>query len=171
MVIRVNGVYRLRYREGEKEHGSNDRENGPRVPKIGVDEVCTPHVPPLLAVLVNPLVHHIQVAVRVERHVLGEGVEELGDGLVAPDGVLDDAPGVQEANVLGAVDDGVHEEDVGSHRVPCPDVEPLERDEVQKHRLGGVVHHDEREPQHPAFEGDVLQAAALVSFEPDSRLV
>ena len=112
MVVGINGIYSLNNSEGEKEDGGNNRENGPRVPEVGMNEICTPFIPLLLAVLIDLLVHSIQAAFGVERHILGEGVKEFGNGFVTSNGILDDTFGVEEANIPGIVNDAVHEEDI-----------------------------------------------------------
>lgn len=145
-------VNRLNNGEGEEEDGGGDGENGPGIGEVGVHEIGPPLVPGLLAVSADLLVNLVEGAVRVEGDVLGEGVEELGDGLVAAEGVLNDAAGVEQADVAGAVDDVVHEEYVGGDLVPGPHVEALERDQVQVQRLQRVVHHDQRQLQHSALE-------------------
>ncbi|KAG5520657.1 hypothetical protein RHGRI_033290 [Rhododendron griersonianum] len=111
---------------------------------------------------------HIQAAVRVKRYIPREGFKELDHAFVAADGILDDPCGVQEANVLGRLDDFAHEEDIGGDLVPRLDMEPLESNEVQKRKLGSVVQHYGRETQHPgARKGDVVQARAPALLELD----
>lgn len=102
--------------------------------------------------------NQIQATVGVEGDVLGQGVEQLRHGFVAPQRVLYDPARVEQAHVPRAVDDVDHEEDVGGEVVPGPNMEALEGDEVEVEGLEGVVHHDEGELEDPSFEGDVPEA-------------
>ncbi|KAG6382769.1 hypothetical protein SASPL_157522 [Salvia splendens] len=165
--------------EGEEEDGGYDRQNGPRIREVGVHEVCPPLVPRLLAILTYLqeapcsylLVHLLKAALGVERDVLRQRVEQLGDGLVAAERVLYDAARVEQADVHRAVDDVVHEEDIRGEVVARAHVEALERDEVEVERLERVVHHDQGEPQHPPTERDVLEAPGLATLDADPGLV
>lgn len=139
-----------------------------RIPEVVVDEISPPHVPGLLAVLVD-LAHAVEAAVGFESHVLGQRVEQLGNHLVAPEGILDDAPVMEQRDIPPLVDDVVRKEDVGCDLVPGLAVESLEGHDVEVHELGGVVHLDHREPQDPAGKGDVLAAGDLALLEPDPR--
>lgn len=141
----VDTVESLADGEDNEEDGSSEGEESPGAPEVGVDEISTPHVPALAAVIVDTAVHVIETALWIKHHVLGQSVEELGHGLVTSQRVLDDAFGVQQAHVLGRVNDVVHEEDVGRHLVPSVGVEPLECHEVEEHEFGGVVHDDDWE--------------------------
>ncbi|RRT84978.1 hypothetical protein B296_00007372 [Ensete ventricosum] len=170
-VVGHDGVDGLQHGEDQEEDGGGEGECRPGAAEVGVDEVGPPHVDVLAAVVVDLAVDLVQAALRVEHHVLGEAVEELGHRLVAPYRVLDDPLGVQQADVLGGVDDVVHEEDVGGDLVARPEVQPLEGHQVQEHVLRRVVHHDHRQAQHPVVEADVPQAVALALLEPDPRLV
>lgn len=102
--------------------------------------------------------NHIQATIGVEGDVLGQGVEQLRHRLVAPQSILYYPTRVEQAHVPRAVNDVVHEEDVGGEVVPGSHVEALEGNEVEVEGLEGIVHHDEGELEDPAFEGDVSEA-------------
>ncbi|KAG6422476.1 hypothetical protein SASPL_119048 [Salvia splendens] len=117
------------------------------------------------------LVHLLKAALGVERDVLRQRVEQLGDGLVTAERVLYDAARVEEADVHRAVDDVVHEKNIRGEVVARSDVEALERDEVEVEGLERVVHDDQGEPQHPATERDVLEAPGLAPLDADPGFV
>jgi hypothetical protein len=171
MVELQHGVDGLHDGHDEEEDGGGEGEERPGAPEVGVDEVGAPHVPRLPAVGVHLPVHGVELAVRLEHHVLGDAVEQLRYRLVAADCVLDDSPGAQQRHVLGGVDDVVHEEDVGRDVVAGADVQPLERHHVQEHVLGGVVHGHRRHAQHAVPEADVVEALRVALLEPDPGLV
>ncbi|MQL91400.1 hypothetical protein Taro_024017 [Colocasia esculenta] len=161
----------LGHGEREQEYGGGEGECRPGIAEVGVDEVGPPLVHLLAAVLVHLAVDVVEPAVRVQRHVLGQGVEQPRHLLVAADGVVEDGLGVEEADVGGGVDDVVHEEDVGGDLVAGAGVEALEGHEVEEGALGEVVHHHHREAEHPVLEVDVPEAVAFAELELDARLV
>lgn len=115
--------------------------------------------------------HAVQAALRVQHHILGQAVEQLGHGLVAPDGILNDPLGVKQADILGRVDDVVHEEDIRGDLVAGAEMEPLKGHKVEEHELGGVVDDDDGEAKDAVAELDVAEASCLALLEPDASLV
>lgn len=91
LVVPINGVEGLRHRERQQENSGDKRENCPGVPKVRMNQVRSPLVPTLPAILVHLPVHLVQATIRIKRHILGQMVEELRHRLVAPHGVLNDA--------------------------------------------------------------------------------
>ncbi|CAA6668126.1 unnamed protein product [Spirodela intermedia] len=138
--------------EDEEEDGGGEGEEGPWAAEVGLHQVGPPDVPSPLAVGADLIVHLVEASVGIERHVLGEAVEQLRDRLVAADGVLDDPAVLQQLDVPGGVDDPVHEKDVGGDLVAGADVEALHSHEVTEHGLHQVVHHHLRQDEHAAPE-------------------
>jgi hypothetical protein len=171
LVERQHGVDSLHDGHDEEEESSEEGEEGPGAPEVGVDEVGAPHVPRLPVVGVHLVVHGVERALRLDHHVLGDAVEQLRHRLVTSDGVLDDPPGAEQRDVLGGVDDVVHEEDVRRDVVAGADVQSLERHHVEQHVLGGVVDGHRRHAQHAVPEPDVVEAVRGALLEPDSGLV
>lgn len=88
MIVRIYGVYGLSYSEGEEEVCSNKGENSPWISEIGMNEIGTLLVGELLAVVTDSFMHHIEATLWVEGYILGERVEEFGNGFVTTDGIL-----------------------------------------------------------------------------------
>lgn len=136
-----------------------------------MNQIGPPHVPPLLAVGIHPLLHGLEAAIRVEGDVLRERVEEIRHRLVASQRVVYDPFGMEQADVLGGVDYVVHEENVGGDLAAGADVEALEGHEVEVGVLGGVVDDDGGEAEDAVVEADVEEAGGAALAEADAGFV
>ena len=170
MVELQQGVDGLQHRENQQHNGGDKREKAPRAAEVSVLQVGPPPVPAPPEVIFNLPIHVAKDALRGDDHVLGEAVEQLGGGLIAPERVLDDILGLQQADVLGGVDDAVHEHDVGSDLVAGADIEALEGHEVEKHVLRAVVDCKLRQAEDTVLELDVKEAVGFALPEADAGL-
>jgi len=83
------------------------------IPETSVQQRGPPRVPLLLAVLMHFLAHLHKAALWIDSHLLRYPVEQPRHHLVAPERVLNYAPGAQQADIARGIDDLVHERHIG----------------------------------------------------------
>ncbi|BAF15166.1 Os04g0505500 [Oryza sativa Japonica Group] len=174
-VVAVGAVEGLRHGEQQQQDTGDHRDDRPWVAEVVVLEAGDPGAPLVVVVPVHLVREPREVAVvDVEHHLLAQPVEEVGHLGVAAQPVLDDAAVVEVLDVVGGVDEVVHEDGVGGDVVAARGgdvhVALLERDQVEEEGLGAVVDEDARDLEHAVVEPDVPEAVRVPPPAPDAGL-
>ncbi|KAJ6852513.1 UPF0481 protein [Iris pallida] len=149
---RPNGKDGLYDGEEGEEDAAKEGDRSPRRAEVSVHHLDQRHPVLVVVVVVDPL-YDLEVGPSVRREVRRQLVEQVRRLLVAPQ-LVEQHPPRPQLDVLGVVDDPVHQPHVRGDPVVRPAAvrAHLQRDQVQEPRLGQVVDHELGEPETAAEE-------------------